>query len=230
MVFVLIGISAHPVWLGLILSYVFGYQLHMFPLGGLLRLLLRRRERRLRRAAPWAYHLVLPWFTFAMLFAALYARMIRASVLETIDEDYVRTARAKGACECACPAQARAPERVPAGGDDARDGHRHRLRRPVIFIETVFGLPGHREARGARALQRAGPAGDHGDHRARDGRDLIFNLVVDLLYALARPAHRDLARGLRRQGRAELPEGARAVASMHRDGSDGLSQCAHACS
>ena len=42
---------------------------------------------------------VLPWFTFALLFAALYARMIRASILETMDEDYVRTARAKGAGE-----------------------------------------------------------------------------------------------------------------------------------
>src|SRR5919108_74423 len=47
----------------------------------------------------WFYHLILPWCTFALLFAALYARMIRASVIETLDEDYVRTARAKGASE-----------------------------------------------------------------------------------------------------------------------------------
>ena len=40
---------------------------------------------------------MLPWFTFALLYAALYARMIRASVIETMNEDYVRTARAKGA-------------------------------------------------------------------------------------------------------------------------------------
>jgi peptide/nickel transport system permease protein len=40
--------------------------------------------------------LILPWMTFAFLFAALYARMIRASLLEALDEDYVRTARAKG--------------------------------------------------------------------------------------------------------------------------------------
>jgi peptide/nickel transport system permease protein len=44
----------------------------------------------------WAYHLILPWMSFAFLFAALYARMIRASLLEALDEDYVRTARAKG--------------------------------------------------------------------------------------------------------------------------------------
>ena len=47
----------------------------------------------------WAYHLILPWMTFAILFAALYVRMIRANVMETMNEDYVRTARAKGAPE-----------------------------------------------------------------------------------------------------------------------------------
>ena len=43
--------------------------------------------------------MILPWFTFAILFAALYVRMIRANVMETMNEDYVRTARAKGAPE-----------------------------------------------------------------------------------------------------------------------------------
>ena len=47
----------------------------------------------------WAYHLILPWITFMILFAALYVRMIRANVIETLNEDYVRTARAKGAPE-----------------------------------------------------------------------------------------------------------------------------------
>jgi peptide/nickel transport system permease protein len=45
----------------------------------------------------WATHLILPWLTFALLFLALYTRMVRASVAETIHEDFVRTARAKGA-------------------------------------------------------------------------------------------------------------------------------------
>ena len=43
--------------------------------------------------------MILPWTTFAILFAALYVRMIRANVMETLNEDYVRTARAKGAPE-----------------------------------------------------------------------------------------------------------------------------------
>lgn len=47
----------------------------------------------------WSEHLALPWLTFALLFLALYTRIVRASVAETITEDYVRTARAKGASE-----------------------------------------------------------------------------------------------------------------------------------
>ena len=45
--------------------------------------------------------MILPWTTFAILFAALYVRMVRANVLETMNEDFVRTARAKGAPESA---------------------------------------------------------------------------------------------------------------------------------
>jgi peptide/nickel transport system permease protein len=47
----------------------------------------------------WAQHLILPWFSFAFLFLALYTRMSRASVLEVMHDDFVRTARAKGATE-----------------------------------------------------------------------------------------------------------------------------------
>ena len=47
----------------------------------------------------WSYHLLLPWLTFALAFAAMYARMIRANLLEAKNEDYVRTARAKGLSE-----------------------------------------------------------------------------------------------------------------------------------
>ena len=43
--------------------------------------------------------MILPWATFAILFAALYVRMVRANVMETMNEDFVRTARAKGAPE-----------------------------------------------------------------------------------------------------------------------------------
>src|SRR5919204_2257811 len=141
MVFVLIGVSAHPLWLGLVLSYVFGVKLHLFPVAGYCDFLHPGPMHQCGGPRFWAYHLVLPWVTFALLFAALYARMIRASVLEAMEEDYVRTARAKGA-------------------GTARVMCRHVFRNAMLplvsmlgmdvgvafagslFIETVFQLPG----------------------------------------------------------------------------------------
>ena len=99
MVFVLIGISAHPVWIGLILSYFIGYRLGLTPITGYCDFISPSIAATCGGPVQWAYHLILPWMTFALLFAALYVRLIRANVLETMNEDYVRTARAKGAPE-----------------------------------------------------------------------------------------------------------------------------------
>jgi peptide/nickel transport system permease protein len=95
---VLIGISAHPVWLGLVFSYLIGYKLHLTPIAGYVNFF-KPLYGQPGGPLQWAYHLLLPWFTFAILFAAIYVRMIRANVMETMNEDYVRTARAKGASE-----------------------------------------------------------------------------------------------------------------------------------
>ena len=141
MTFVLIGISAHPVWIGLILSYVFGYKLHVTPIAGYCNFFPGTAGAQCEGPVEWAYHMILPWITFMVLFTALYVRLIRASVIETMSEDYVRTARAKGA----------SPQRVML---------QHVLRNsllPVvtilgmdlglalggaIFTESIFGLPG----------------------------------------------------------------------------------------
>jgi peptide/nickel transport system permease protein len=69
----------------------------------------------------WAYDLILPWITLALLFSAAYARLTRAGMLETMGEDYVRTARAKGLRE----------RRVIV---------RHGLRGALTPILTIFGL------------------------------------------------------------------------------------------
>ena len=89
----------------------------------------------------WAYHMILPWMTFAILFAALYVRMIRANVLETMNEDYVRTARAKGAPESRVLRShilrnAMLPIVTMLGMDIglALGG--------AVFTETIYGLPG----------------------------------------------------------------------------------------
>ena len=98
MIFVLIGVSAHPAWLGLVL----GCTARLLAAASsrsraTARCSVRRRPAAGRRSgcSTWCF----PWFTFSLLYAALYARMIRANVLETLDEEYVRTARAKGAGE-----------------------------------------------------------------------------------------------------------------------------------
>jgi peptide/nickel transport system permease protein len=96
MVLVLIGTAAPPVWLGLIFAYVFGFKLGWTPIADYCNFATNSAGE-CSGPARWAYHLILPWLTFAAFFAALYVRMIRASIMEVAHEDYVRTALAKGA-------------------------------------------------------------------------------------------------------------------------------------
>jgi peptide/nickel transport system permease protein len=183
MTFVLIGISAHPVWIGLILIYFVGYKAGLTPLGGYCDMFNPSTD--CGGPVQWAHSLILPWVTFACLYAALYTRMIRATVLEALNEDYVRTARAKGAPEWQVMRShvlrnAMLPIVTILGLDIGL------LVGGAIFTETVFGLPGL----GRRALQ------------ALEGFDLptvmgitvfatlmviVANLIVDLLYAIIDP-------------------------------------------
>jgi peptide/nickel transport system permease protein len=96
MAFVLVGVSAPAVWIGLILAYVFGFELGWTPIAGYCNFFPSGKPGDCSGPGQWAYHLILPWLTFMFAFAALYARLIRSSVLEAMTEDYVRTARAKG--------------------------------------------------------------------------------------------------------------------------------------
>ena len=139
MVFVLIGISAHPVWLGLIFAYFLGFKTGLFPITGYCDMVNPSTD--CGGPVQWAYHLILPWITFAILFAALYVRMIRANVIEAMSEDYVRTARAKGAPEWVVMRShvlrnALLPVVTMLGMDIglAMGG--------AIFTESVYGLPG----------------------------------------------------------------------------------------
>ncbi len=141
MTFVLIGISAHPVWIGLILSYVIGYKLALTPIAGYCNFFPGTVGAQCEGPVQWAYHLILPWITFMILFAALYVRLVRASVMETMSEDYVRTARAKGASQRRVMIQhvlrnSLLPVVTILGMDLglALGG--------AIFTETIFNLPG----------------------------------------------------------------------------------------
>lgn len=75
-----IGFSLPAFWLGMELIYNVAYKLHWFPIGG----------------TGGINHLVLPAITLGIVGAAVYQRLIKASMLEVFDQDYIRTARANG--------------------------------------------------------------------------------------------------------------------------------------
>jgi peptide/nickel transport system permease protein len=186
MIFVLIGVSAHPVWIGLIFSYFFGFKWHITPIANYANFFGAPADSG-QPGGPWQwfYHMILPWCTFAILFAALYVRMIRANVMETLNEDYVRTARAKGASErrvlgAHVLRNALLPVVTMLGMDIglALGG--------AIFTENVYQLPG--------LGQTAIVAINNNDLSVVQGvvvfatvAIIFFNLLVDLLYAWIDP-------------------------------------------
>jgi peptide/nickel transport system permease protein len=185
MLFVLVGVSAHPVWLGLIFSYFFGYKLGWTPITGYCDLFSPPEGFDCGGPRDWFMHMILPWITFAILFAALYVRMVRANVMETMNEDYVRTARAKGAPETQVMRShilrnALLPVVTMLGMDIglALGG--------AVFTETVYSLPGL----GRIAIE----AVNNYDLPIVQGvvvfstlAIIFFNLLVDVLYAWIDP-------------------------------------------
>jgi peptide/nickel transport system permease protein len=111
-VLALVGISMPVFWLASILLYYFTYKIELFPSNG---------YEPLSNPGAWASHLILPWITLAVLFAGFYSRVLRSSMLDVMNEDYVRTARAKGLSQRSVMA-------------------RHVLRNSLIPIITLFGL------------------------------------------------------------------------------------------
>jgi peptide/nickel transport system permease protein len=109
----LVGISMPVFWLAAILLYFLSFKAQLFPTGSYVPLT--------EDPVQWAYHLILPWFTLAVLFVGFYSRVLRSNMLDSMNEDYVRTARAKGISE----RQVRI---------------RHVLRNSMIPIITLFGL------------------------------------------------------------------------------------------
>ena len=186
MVFVLIGISAHPVWIGLIFEYLFGVKLKWTPIANYANFFGAPAGSGLPGGPwQWFYHMILPWCTFAILFAALYARMIRANVMETLNEDFVRTARAKGAPErrvlfSHVLRNALLPVVTMLGMDIgvALGG--------AIFTETVYQLPGL-----GRSLIIGVQSNDFATVQGvvvfATLAILLFNLIVDVLYAWIDP-------------------------------------------
>jgi peptide/nickel transport system permease protein len=109
----LVGISMPVFWIGALMNYYLGFKAGIFPNGGYVKLT--------DDPIDWAYHLIMPWTALSILFIGVYSRVLRSNVLDTLGEDYVRTARAKGL-----------PERRVLIG--------HVLRNSLIPIITLWGL------------------------------------------------------------------------------------------
>jgi len=109
----LIGISMPVFWVGALMNYYLGFKWEIFPNGGYVPFGEDPWE--------WFYHLLMPWTALSLLFIGVYSRILRSNVLDTINEDYVRTARAKGLSE----------RRVLV---------RHVLRNSMVPVITLWGL------------------------------------------------------------------------------------------
>ncbi|MDX6507342.1 MAG: peptide/nickel transport system permease protein, partial [Gaiellaceae bacterium] len=213
MLLVLVGMCAHPVWLSLVFSYVFGRKLHVFPLAGYCNLVYDPKSTN-QCGGPryWAYHMFLPWLTFAMMFTAIYARMLRANLLEVMNDDYVRTARAKGAgafrvLRAHVLRNALLPVVTMIGMDIgvAFAG--------AIFIEDIFELPGMGQLL-VLSIGRVDLPTILGIVLTVSIVVVLANLIVDIAYPLVDPRVRrpgkgdaiPASRGLRRQLRAQRRE------------------------
>ena len=174
----LVGISMPVFWLGAMLSYYLGFKAGIFPNGGYVEF----------SESPWEWfrHLILPWIALSVLFIGLYSRVLRSDVMETMSEDYVRTARAKGLSE----------RRVLL---------RHVLRNSMIPIITLWGLDfGYVIGGGAILTEAVFGLQGVGQYAAEaiDTLDqppimavtifgaffiVMFNTIVDIIYAALDP-------------------------------------------
>jgi peptide/nickel transport system permease protein len=179
----LVGYSVPVFWLGQILLILFALNLRWFPAQGMYSL--RGAPSGLGYLLDVAHHLALPALTLAGLHLAMITRLMRASMLEALGQDFVRTARAKGLAESALV-------------------YRHALRTamlPVttlvgmsvgvmlagaILTETVFGWPGLGRLMYEAVLKRDYPV-MMGMLAVVSASVLVANLVTDLVYALLDP-------------------------------------------
>jgi len=183
MIFVLIGVSCHPIWIGSILLYVFSFRLDWLPRGGYCDMF--QATGSCFGPREWATHLILPWITYGLLFAALYTRMIRSFTIEALREDHVMTARAKGGSELHVIRhhvlrQVALPIVTMLGMDLGI------FLASAVFVETVFGLPGIGTLLVNATIRLDLPV-LVGITVFVTVIVLAFNLVVDLAYAVLDP-------------------------------------------
>ena len=85
------GVSIPGFWLAAVLSHYLGFELGLFPNAGYVPFT--------DDPLQWAWHLTLPWIALSILFVGVYSRVLHAALMDEMNDDYVRTARAKGLSE-----------------------------------------------------------------------------------------------------------------------------------
>ncbi len=177
MAFSVAGFSVPVFVSAYLLIWLFSLKLGWFPVQGY--------KRMSGGFGPWLYHLLLPAFTLSLIYIALIARVTRASVLETLGEDYIRTARAKGLPEALvlkrhALANAAVPIATVIGIGIAL------LIGGVVVTESVYAIPGLGRLTVDAVLAR--------DFPTVQGVILLFsfvyvlvNLLVDLSYVFFDP-------------------------------------------
>jgi peptide/nickel transport system permease protein len=176
----LIAISAPVYWMGLVGLYLFSNDIgvwHIFPGAG------AYQDAHGFFAKCWT--LVMPWCVLAAAFAAIYARLLRSNLLETMSEDYIRTARAKGLRERRVIMRhgvrsAITPVITVLGLDIGI------LMGGAILTETVFNIDGIGRL-SFDAIQRGDLATIQGTTIVLAAGVAIMSLVVDILYAFLDP-------------------------------------------
>jgi peptide/nickel transport system permease protein len=192
----MIGISTHPLVVALLLQLFLASKWHWLPQTGYCDFIPKGEATSSANYDPqaacsgplgWAEHLAIPWIVFAVFFVALYSRMIRARMMEALDQDYVRTARAKGAPERRVLFRHALPNTVlPVVTMLAMDiGTAIGI---CIYIEAVFRMPGL----GLTTLRSMGGLGLDlpmlvGITLFTGTMIIVLNLLVDLLAVVVDP-------------------------------------------
>jgi len=168
--------------LGVVVFYLFFYRLHLagidwFPGNGYVAFT--------HSPLRWAQHLILPWFTLALVTAAAYARLTRGSMLDVLGEDYIRTARAKGLKERRVVYKhglrsALTPVVTQFGIDFGT------LLGGVIIVENIFGLQGLGQQAVQSVLQQDLPV-VIGTIVVAAAFIVLANIVVDIVYGILDP-------------------------------------------
>lgn len=185
---VVVGISIHPIAVATTFKYLFGFSWQIAPIDSYCTMFGHGGQGGCGGVYSWFTHLILPWLAFALLFIALYSRMVRASVMEVLGEPYVRTARAKGMTEFRLLRShvlrtALLPLVTMVGMDlGLAVGN-------AVYIEAVFHLPGLGALVWGSLIQSEGfelPV-ISGVVVTVSFAVVFFNLLVDLVYAWVDP-------------------------------------------